>query len=174
MPAPLPGCPDRPMATVEDVRGWCDRAGMRPDSPLRAALLAATEAAETARVATTGARGLTPEGEQDLVRRVSEAAAIGAEREMARLARRMDLRTGLTLALAGLLLAGGGYALGRSDAAGLGAARVQALAGAAFFAQVAELNDPAALRRHCERNAYQQGNALACALPPIWIRRQAP
>lgn len=162
------------MATVDDVRGWCDRAGMRPDSPLRAALLATTEAAETARVATTGARGLTPEGEQDLVRRVSEAAAIGAEREMVRLARRMDLRTGLALAAAGLLLAGGGYALGRWDAAGAGAARIQALAGAAFFAQVAELNDPTTLRQHCERNAYQQGNAMACALPPIWIKRSAP
>ena len=54
---------------------------------------------------------------------------------------------------------------------GASAARVQALAGAAFLAQVAELNDPAALRRHCESNAYQQGSALACALPPIWIKR---
>jgi hypothetical protein len=162
------------MATIEDVRGWCDRAGMRPDSPLRAALLTATEAAETARVATTGARGLTPEGEQDLIRRVAEAAAIGAEREMARLARRLDLRTGLALAFAGLLLAGGGYALGRWDGAGSGAARAEGLQGAAFVAQVAELNDLVALRRHCERHAYREQGRLACNLPPVWIRSALP
>jgi hypothetical protein len=162
------------MAIVEDVRGWCDRAGMRLDSPLRAALLTATEAAETARVATTGARGLTPEGEQDLIRRVAEAAAIGAEREMLRLARRVELRTALMLAVSGLALLGGGYALGRWDGAGSGAARAEGLQGAAFVAQVAELNDLAALRRHCERHAYREQGRLACNLPPVWIRSALP
>ena len=162
------------MPVTDEVRGWCDRAGMRPDSPLRAALLTATEAAEAARVAIGGARGLTPEGEQELVRRVSEAAAIGAEREMARLARRLELRTGLALAVAGLLLAGGGYAFGRWDGAGSGAAQAAGVQGVGFVAQVAELNDIAALRRHCERHAYREQGRLACDLPPVWIRSGPP
>jgi hypothetical protein len=37
------------------------------------------------------------------------------------------------------------------------------------MAQIAELNDLAALRRHCERNAYQQGGRRACDLPPVWV-----
>ncbi|TCZ54606.1 hypothetical protein [Roseicella aquatilis] len=152
-------------ASPEAVRGWCDRAGMRADSPLRAALLATTEAATAAREAAGGARGLTPEAERELVRRVAEAAAAGAEREVARLSRRVELRTGLGLAAAGLLLLGGGYALGRWDAA----ARAEAPRGAGFLAEVAELNDLAALRRHCERNAYDHAGRRACALPPVWI-----
>ncbi|TCZ51449.1 hypothetical protein [Roseicella aquatilis] len=150
-------------ASPEAVRGWCDRAGMRPDSPLRAALLATMEAATAAREAAGGARGLPPEAERELVRRVAEAIAAGAEREMARLSRRVELRT--ALALAGLLLLGGSYALGRWDAT----ARAEAPRGAGFLAQVAELNDLAVLRRHCERNAYDHAGRRACTLPPVWI-----
>ena len=118
--------------------------------------------------------GLTPEGEQELVRRVSEAAAVGAEREMARLAQRLELRTELALAVAGLLLAAGGYALGRWDGAGSGAAQAAGVQGAGFVAQVAEMNDIAALRRHCERHAYREQGRLACDLPPVWIRSGPP
>lgn len=157
--------PAPPVPTPEDVRGWCERAGMRPDSPLRAALLATFEAASAAREAAGGARGLTPDGERDLVRKVTEAAAAGAEREMASLARRIDLRTSAFLGLAALLLLGGGYAVGRWD----GSARAAGTAGASFLASVAELNDAAALRRHCERTAYDHGGGRACTLPPLWI-----
>ena len=138
---------------------------MRPDSPLRAALLATFEAASAAREAAGGARGLTPDGERDLVRKVTEAAAAGAEREMASLARRIDLRTTALLALAGLLMLGGGYALGRWDRA----ARSADFSGASFFAAVAELNDVGALRRHCERTGYEQAGRRACDLPPVWV-----
>ncbi|OYW68311.1 MAG: hypothetical protein B7Z40_03395 [Bosea sp. 12-68-7] len=138
---------------------------MRPDSPLRAALLATFEAASAAREAAGGARGLTPDGERDLVRKVTEAAAAGAEREMASLARRIDLRTSAFLGLAALLLLGGGYGVGRWD----GTVRAAGTAGASFLASVAELNDAAALRRHCERTAYDYGGGRACTLPPLWI-----
>lgn len=138
---------------------------MRADSPLRAALLATFEAAAAAREAAGGARGLTPDGERELVRRVAEAAAAGAEREMASLARRLDLRTSALLALAALLLLGGGYVFGRWD----GTARAAAGTGASFLASMAELNDPAALRRHCERTAYDHGGGRACTLPPVWV-----
>jgi len=138
---------------------------MRPDSPLRAALLATFEAASAAREAAGGARGLTPGGERELVRRVAEAAAAGAEREMASLARRIDLRTSALLAVAGLLLLGGGYALGRWDSV----TRATDFGGVSFFAAVAELNDVGALRRHCERTGYEQAGRRACDLPPVWI-----
>ncbi|MBX9702202.1 MAG: hypothetical protein K2X74_22390 [Acetobacteraceae bacterium] len=138
---------------------------MRADSPLRAALLATFEAAAAAREAAGGARGLTPDGERELVRRVAEAAAAGAEREVASLARRLDLRTSALLALAASLLLGGGYVFGRWD----GTARATAGTGASFLASVAELNDPAALRRHCERTAYDHGGGRACTLPPVWV-----
>jgi hypothetical protein len=155
------------MAAADQVRGWCDRAGMRPDSPLRAALLTTTEAAVAAREAAGGARGLTPEAERDLIRRVVEAAAAGAEREVARLSHRVELRTGAALAVAALFLLGGGYAVGRWDATE--GPRIEALRGVAFLTGVAELNDIGALRLYCERNAYQQGGRLACDLPPVWV-----
>jgi H+/Cl- antiporter ClcA len=140
---------------------------MRPDSPLRAALLATFEAASAAREAAGGARGLTAEGELELVRKTAEAAAAGAEREMASLARRIDVRTSTVLALAGLLLLGSGYALGRWHST----ARTSGAGGASFFAAVAELNDVGALRRHCERTSYEQAGHRACDLPPVWIDR---
>ncbi|TCZ61149.1 hypothetical protein [Roseicella aquatilis] len=85
---------------------------------------------------------------------------------MTRLFRRVELRTGPVLAIAGLLLLGGGYALGRWEAGG---ARGEAPGGAGFLAGVAELNDLAGLRRHCERNAYDHAGRRACVLPPVWI-----
>lgn len=160
-PSPAPAAAPTP----EDVRGWCERAGMRPDSPLRAALLATFEAAAAAREAAGGARGLTPDGERDLVRRVAEAAAAGAEREFLRLSRRAELRTGLVLALAGILLLASGYAIGRRAELD----RAEGPLGAAFIAGIAELNDVAALRRHCERTGYEEGGRRACDLPPVWI-----
>ena len=157
----------RAEATADEVRGWCDRVGLRPDSPFRAATLATMEAAIAARKVATAAHGLTPEVEGELVRRVAEAAAAGAEREMARLSRRVELRTGLVLAAAALLLLGGGYAAGRWEA--VQDPRAEALRDATFLAQLAELNDLGALRRACERNAYQQEGRRACDLPPVWI-----
>ena len=47
--------------------------------------------------------------------------------------------------------------------------RAEAPGGAAFLARVAELNDLAVLRRHCERTAYEQAGRRACCLPPVWI-----
>ncbi len=164
VPSPSPGD-----ASQEAVRGWCERAGMRPDSPLRAALLATFEAAAAAREAAGGARGLTPDGERELVRRVAEAAAAGAERGVGRLSRRIELRTGLALALAGAALFAGGYALGRRDGGG----RMEGPASAAFVAGIAELNDVGALRRHCERTGYEQTGRRACDLPPVWISTPA-
>ena len=99
--------------SAEEVQHWCDRAGMRMHSPLRLALLVTTEAANAARDAAGGARDLTPDGERELVQRVAEAAALGAEREMLRVSRRLHLRMTFGLATAAVLLRAIGYALGR-------------------------------------------------------------
>lgn len=159
-PSPAP-----PLPAPDDVQGWCDRAGMRADSPLRAALLATVTAASAARQAAEGVRRLTPEGEAALVKRVAEIAAAGAERKVEELARRIELRTMVALAASGVLLLCSGYAIGRWE----GAAAASARGSAGFLAGVAELNDAAALRRHCERTGYEQAGRRACDLPPVWI-----
>ena len=152
-------------ATVEDVRRWCDRAGMRTDSPLRLALMATTEAALAARDAAAGARSLTPDGERELIQRVSEAAALGTEREMLRLSRRLDVRLAFGLTIAALLLLAIGYTLGRWQ---LDTDR-STIRNAAFLGRLAELNDMTLLRQHCENSAFQRDGRLACTLPAIWI-----
>lgn len=151
------------------VEGFCARAGMEEDSPLRLALLTVMEAAETAgEAARGGARGLTPEGEAELVRRVAEAAGLATRREAARIVRRSGFATGALLAAAGLLLAGAGYGVGRWDGARQGAAAVE---GAAFLAQVAALNDARAMAEECRRTRRREKQGIACDLPPVWIDR---
>ena len=151
--------------STEEVRLWCDRAGMRPDSPLRLALLTATDAAVAARDAAGGARGLTPEGERMLIQHVAEAAACGAERELLRLSRRLAVRTTCAVVLVALVLLTSGYAIGRWQGAG----QLEAIRGVSFLAQIAAVNDLSSLRQHCERTAYQQSGRRACMLPPVWV-----
>lgn len=148
------------------VAAYCDQAGMRSDSPLRLALLATCEAAEAARSAAAGARGLTPEGEAALVRRVAETAAESARQETAGLAAQLQRRTALIASGAALALLGIGFLGGRWSDTG----QVQALQGAGFIAQIAEANNPQALREHCLAHAFAQGSGTACTLPPVWIR----
>jgi hypothetical protein len=142
---------------------------MEEDSPLRLALVTVMETAETASEAVKGAaRGLTPEGEADLIQRVSQAAAVATRREAARIVRRSGVTTAAMLAAAGLLLAGAGYGVGRWDGARQGAAAVE---GAAFLAQVAALNDARAMADTCRRTQRQEKGRVACDLPPVWVRR---
>src|SRR3954447_15913622 len=54
------------------VKDCCRRAGMEWEHTLRLALATAVEAAETARETCQGARGLTREGEAELVLRIQE------------------------------------------------------------------------------------------------------
>src|SRR4051812_4579078 len=112
---------------------------MEEDSPLRLALITATETAERASLAVKdGARGLTPQGEADLIRRVTQAVTEGTEREAERIVRRFDFRMGMLIASIGLALLGGGYYWGRSER---DPARAAAIESAAFMAQLAEMND---------------------------------
>jgi hypothetical protein len=154
---------------VRRVETFCAKAGMEEDSPLRLALLTVMETAEIASEAVRGgARGLTPEGEADLIQRVSQAAVVATQREAARIVRRSGVTTAAMLAVAGLLLAGAGYGVGRWDGARQGAAAVE---GAAFLAQVAALNDARAMADKCRRTQRQEKGGVACDLPPVWVRR---
>ena len=154
---------------VRRVEAFCAKAGMEEDSPLRLALVTVMETAEKASEAVRGgARGLTPEGEADLIQRVSQAATVATQREAARIVRRSGFATAAMLAVAGLLLAGAGYGIGRWDGARQGAAAVE---GAAFLAQVAALNDARAMADKCRRTQRQEKGGIACDLPPVWVRR---
>ena len=82
--------------------------------------------------------------------------------------RRSGFATAAMLAVAGLLLAGAGYGVGRWDGARQGAAAVE---GAAFLAQVAALNDARAMADKCRRTQRQEKGGVACDLPPVWVRR---
>lgn len=142
---------------------------MEEDSPLRLALLTVMEAAEKAGEAVSdGARGLTPEGEADLIRRVARAAATATERQASRIVNRFEFALGMKLAGIAVILLCCGYGLGRWDGARLGARSVE---GAAFLGTLAELNDLASLRRQCWKTAWRQSGGTACDLPPVWVRR---
>lgn len=154
---------------VKRVETFCADAGMEEGSPLRLALITVMETAETASEAVRGrARGLTPEGEAELIQRVAQAATVATQREATWILRRSGFTTAAMLAAAGLLLAGAGYGVGRWDGARQGAAAVE---GAAFLAQVAALNDARAMADKCRRTQRQENGGVACDLPPVWVRR---
>jgi hypothetical protein len=95
-------------------------AGITPTKPLHAVLTTAFDTALAAQESVKGgARGLTPEGERELIRRVTDAAAESTEREAERIVRRFDLGLAVkvALALAFFALAGGagGYWLGMKE-----------------------------------------------------------
>ncbi|GEO42831.1 hypothetical protein SAE02_69790 [Skermanella aerolata] len=154
---------------VKRVETFCANAGMEEGSPLRLALVTVMQTAETASEAVRGgARGLTPEGEAELIHRVAQAATFATQREADRIVRRSSFTTAAMLAMAGLVLAGAGYGVGRWDGARQGAA---ALEGATFLAQVAALNDARVLADKCRRTQRQEKGGVACDLPPVWVRR---
>lgn len=153
---------------VKRLEGYCDQAGMEKDSPLRLALLTVMETAETTQEAVKGgARGLTPEGEAELIRRVTDAVAETTEREAERVIRRFDLQMGLRMAVGMLLLLGSGYSLGQANA---DPARAASIESAAFMAQLAEMNDFRTIRDHCLKHTVPQNGGTACDLPMVWLR----
>lgn len=151
------------------VEGFCDQAGMEKDSPLRLALLTVMETAETAQEAVKGgARGLTPEGETELIQRVTDAVAETTEREAERVVRWFDLQMGLRMAVGMLLLLGSGYFLGQANA---DPARAAAIESAAFMAQLAEMNDFRSIREYCLKHTIIQKDGTVCELPMVWLRQ---
>ncbi|WP_132294145.1 hypothetical protein [Roseicella aquatilis] len=145
-------------------------AGIPPDKPLHGVLLTVHEAAETALATVTDkARGLTPQGEAELIARVSREAADAAESRVDRMVRGFSLRTALLAAFGGLVLLGAGYAVGRWDGVRVGA---QGIEGSVFMAQIASLNDARALAQRCRETQRQAQGGTACDLPPVWVNRR--
>lgn len=141
-------------------------AGIAEGKPLHAVLLTVHGAAAAAFAAADRAQGLSPEAEEELLARIARDAGAAVDDGMRRIERRCLAR----MVLLGML--GGGVLLLTGYGAGwwFGTrASVHAVEGAAFLAQLAELNDVSALRRACERTAYRHHDRTACTLPALWV-----
>jgi hypothetical protein len=169
--------------TAEEFRERCRQAGIGDDKPLSQVLLTVFVAAETA-LATiqTSARGITQEGEAELVNRVVKtvdaSVKVAQHKHRLRLERRASIVAGGVVA-AGLLLTGGcAYWLGWSN--GVQASRVieHEVAAAAIAAGPEAAADWVKLMRGNDLTqalAWCSGAAVwvtdgrhACAVP-LWI-----
>ena len=160
------------------VEVFCAKAGMEEDSPLRLALITAVETAEMASEAVKGgARGLTPEGEQELIRRVTDAAAESIEREAARIVRHFDLgmvlKVAMALALVALAGGGGGYWLGMREVQvterRIAAAFADGTATAGRWAEMMENNDLNAALARCTGTQVTVTAGRRACLVPLWL-----
>jgi hypothetical protein len=176
-------------AVIDTVEDYCRQLGMEGDHPLRLALRTAVEASETARetaeaareAVQNGARGLTPEGEAELVLRIQETVAEAAADHMRLVIRRRDAL--LILAVAGALavtggMAGfGGWALGyRSGASSVALTERKAAAlfrdgpdAARDWLTLAQNNNlPASLKSCTGPAVRKEGGRTVCGVP-LWI-----
>src|SRR5690348_959062 len=166
-------------AAVKQVEDLCDKLGMRKDLPLRQILLTAMETAETARetaeaareAVQNGARGLTREGEAELVLRIQETVERQVDDRIdlnaGRIAKRIAGGLALKAGAVGLALLLGGFAAGRLTAPD---AEARALESSAFAAQLAEMNNMQVLRDHCLKHRVEQKGGTACELPLVWVK----
>ena len=154
------------------------KAGITPDKPLHAVLVTTFETALTAQESVKdGARGLTPEGERELIRRVTAAAAESTEREVERIVHRFDLGLAVkgAVALACFALAGGagGYWLAMKEVQVTERRIAAAFAGGAGtakrWAELMESNDLNATLARCTGNqVIVTAGRRACAVP-LWL-----
>src|SRR5689334_19552965 len=159
---------------VARVQDYCRQLGMERDHPLCLALVIAVETAETARETCQGARGLTREGEAELVlrtqetveRRVDDRIDLNASRIAKRIAGGLALKAGA----AGIALLAVGLIVGRVTAPD---AEAQVLEGASFMAQLAEMNDAHTLRDYCLKHRVAAGGGVVCDMPRVWVRPPA-
>lgn len=161
-----------------EVAEHCTAAGMKPDSPLRAALMATARATDALLDATMGLTVLPGDG----VARLEQAAATGADRRAADLARSRNRQTIMIISagLAGavLLALGAGFAWGRQTANAaiaetdrrLVAAYQDGPGTAAAWASLMEQNDLRAALAACtgDRVYTDASGRRACAVP-LWI-----
>jgi hypothetical protein len=153
-------------AAVKQVEDLCDQAGIRKDLPLRQILVTSMEQVDTARDMVQGARGLTQQGEAELVLRIQETVTEAIDAEARRIARQTATGLAIKTAVAGLVLLVSGFLAGRLIASD---AQAEALEGAAFMAQIAEMNNAQALRDYCMAHRVEQKNGTACELV-VWVK----
>jgi hypothetical protein len=165
---------------ADHFRERLHKAGITEDKPLFAILLTLHDTALTAQeVVNGGARGLSPDGERELIRRVTDAAAESTEREAERIVRRFDLTLALKTAVALVLftLAGaiGGYGYGRQEVQAterrIAAAFADGPGAAKQWAELIENNDlKAALARCTGHQVVVTAGRRACSVP-LWLER---
>jgi hypothetical protein len=163
---------------IERYRETLRTAGITPDKPLHAVLVTTFETVLSAQESVHGgARGLTPEGERELIRRVTEAAAGSTEREVERIVHRFDLALAVkgAVALACFALGGaaGGYWLGIKEVQvterRLAAAFSDGAGTAKRWADLMENNDlDAALARCTGDKVVVAAGRRACSVP-LWL-----
>jgi hypothetical protein len=126
-----------------------------------------------------GARGLTPEGERELIRRVTEAAAESTEREVERIVHRFDLglavKGAVALACFALGSAAGGYWLGIKEVQvterRLAAAFADGTGTAKRWADLMENNDLNTALARCTGNQITVTAGRRACLVPLWLDR---
>jgi hypothetical protein len=166
---------------AEDFRERCRQAGIADDKPLSQILMTVFVASETAlSTVKTGARGLTPEGEAELVGRlvktVDVAVKSSAQQNRLRLERKASWVAGGVVAASLLLGGSGGYAWGWSTARQSVASTEQGIAlafrhgpdAAATWHQLMQNNDPRQALTQCGGSAWSTGGRRAC-LVPLWL-----
>ena len=170
---------------IDRYRETLRKAGITPEKPLHAVLVTTFETAFAAQESVKGgARGLTPEGERELIRRVTDAAAESTEREAERIVRRLDLGLAVKAAvvLACFALAGGagGYWLGMREVQvterRIAAAFTDGTGTAKRWAELMENNDLDAALSRCTGNQVTViAGRRACSVP-LWLdgTRSAP
>ncbi len=123
---------------------------------------------EVREAAGSGARGLTPKGEDELVQRLRERTAYEAQQAVTRIGRTMRAGVVVTAVAVGGVLASAGFIAGRWTAD----ERVIGMRDAAFMAQLAEVNGARNLREFCQANPGQvDGDWQTCKLPALWVHR---
>jgi len=163
---------------IDRYRETLRRAGITPDKPLHAVLVTTFETALTAQESVKGgARGLTPEGERELIRRVTDAAAESTEREAERIVSRFDLglavKVAIALAVFALAGAAGGYWLGMKEVQvterRIAAAFADGTGTAKRWAELMENNDLNAALSRCTGNQITViAGRRACSVP-LWL-----
>ena len=137
------------------------KAGIGPDKPLYTVLTTLHETAREAReIVGKGARGLSQEGERELIQRIADHSADATHKEVERLALRVGWKNALLMALSGLTLLGGGYLCGQLRQAEPG-----------FLGQLAAANDVGAIERYCRAHTVQQDGGTVCQMPSVWVKR---
>ena len=180
--------PEAPKSDIERFREKCVAAGIVDDKPLYQVMMTLFVASETAlSTVRTGARGLTPEGEADLVKRISRQADASMRDAVTKHRLRLERRTSLVaggIVAAGLILAYvSGYWTGWSS--GAQAARVieHDIAAAAMSAGPQAAASWAALMRNndlsqalaqCSGTSVWSANGRQACAVPLWLAGPEP
>jgi hypothetical protein len=169
-------------SAIEHFREKCREAGIVDDKPLFQVLMTIFVAAETA-LATVqaGARGLTQEGEADLIRRITRHADVSmrdaATKHRLRLERKSSVIAGGIFAACIAIGGGGGYWYGWSTGRSSVETTERQLAtafqagpdAADVWLRLMKHNDPRRALDHCTGSAVWSDNGRQACSIPLWI-----